>query len=228
MRIRYRYQKHMIIGIVGVLLLLVAGCSVYFGFFRSPKSMKQKSKEVLLPNRTMEDQEQKLEEVLVQIDVKGQVQEPGLYKLNSENRVLDAIIAAGGLTEQADTSVLNLSRKVFDEMVIIVYSKEEVADFRRIKEVEQVVQDRCQNALDTSLTNDACIENESSIIPSKISLNQATLEMLMTLPGIGEAKAKEILSYREEIGAFESIEQLKDISGIGEAIFDKIKDFITP
>ena len=147
--------------------------------------------------------------------------------MSISSRVIDVINKAGGLTEHADTSVLNLSKKVIDEMVIIVYSKDEVKDFKKTKELEQQVQNNCIQKDENALKNDACITNQETLQSTKISINNATIEQLMTLPGIGESKAKEIIDYRTTNGPFTSIEDLKNIPGIGESIFAKIKENIT-
>ncbi len=133
---------------------------------------------------------------------------------------------AGGLTENADTSVINLSKKVQDEMVIIIYSRDEVSRFREVKEIEKQVNDKCNQKDEDSLINNACIESSTNT-PSKVSINTATLEELMNLPGIGESKAKDIINYRETNGPFTSIEDLLKIKGIGESILAKIKENIT-
>ena len=133
---------------------------------------------------------------------------------------------AGGLTENADTSVINLSKKVQDEMVIVIYSRDEVSRFREVKEIEKQVNDKCNQKDEDSLINNACIESSTNT-PSKVSINTATLEELMNLPGIGESKAKDIINYRETNGPFTSIEDLLKIKGIGESILAKIKENIT-
>ena len=160
------------------------------------------------------------------MDIKGQVKEPGIYEVKISSRVIDVIELAKGLTEHADTSVINLSKKVSDEMVIIVYSKDEVKDFKKTKEIEKQVQEKCIQKDDNALKNDACITTNPTT-PTKVSLNNATVEELMTLSGIGEAKAKEIIEYRNTNGPFKTIEDLKNIPGIGESIFAKIKENIT-
>ena len=147
--------------------------------------------------------------------------------MNSSSRVIDVIEKAGGLTENANTTVINLSKKITDEMVIIIYSNEEVANFSKTKEVEKQVQENCIKPNEQSLKNDACISKDETQSSTKISINTATLEELQTLPGIGEEKAKNIISYREENGPFTAIEDLTKITGIGESIFAKIKENIT-
>lgn len=111
-------------------------------------------------------------------------------------------------------------------MVIIIYSNKEVSDFKKTKEQEQQVQNYCHQKDDNALKNDACITDEITS-STKISINKATLEQFDSLPGIGEAKAKDIITYREQNGPFEKIEDLKNVSGIGDALFAKIKDYIT-
>lgn len=122
--------------------------------------------------------------------------------------------------------MINLSKKISDEMVIIIYSNSEVANFKKTKELEQQVQSYCQQKEENALKNDACITTEGSLT-TKISLNSATVEQLDSLPGIGLSKAKDIINYREQNGPFEKIEDLKNVSGIGDALFAKIKDYIT-
>ena len=148
-----------------------------------------------------------------------------MYSLPPASRILDVIEKAGGLTENADISVINLSKKIQDEMVIIIYSKEEVLNFEKTKEKEKIVQSSCIQKEENALKNDACITNQT--VQGKISINTATLQELMTLPGIGESKAKDILSYREKNGPFQKIEDIMNISGIGESLFVKIKEDIT-
>ena len=146
--------------------------------------------------------------------------------MKAGSRVIDVIHLAGDLKNDADTSVLNLSKKIKDEMVIIVYSRDEVANFTKVKEKEQQEQAAC--ASNNGVSNDACISSEVVNVPNvKVSLNNATLEEFLTLPGIGEAKAKEIINYREEKGEFTDINQLKEVKGIGDALFEAIKESIT-
>ncbi len=194
---------------------------LYFFIHKTPKQTKKKE-EVIIERKI--EKEESVE--MVQIDIKGQVQSPGLYSLDNNSRIMDAIKLAGGLTEQADTSVINLSKKVTDEMVIIIYSKEEVANFKETKEQEQQIQEKCQQKEDDSLINNACITNDE-VITGKISINTATMEELMTLSGIGEAKAKEIIAYREKNGPFQDIKDLLNVPGIGENLFASIQENIT-
>lgn len=168
--------------------------------------------------------EEKVE--LLKVDIKGQIVNPGIYSVSSSARVIDVIEQAGGLTTNANTTVINLSKKVIDEMVIIIYSNDEVNDFKKTKELEQQVQTQCIQKDENSLVNDACITTNTET-SSKVSINNASIQELQNLPGIGEAKAKDIITYREQNGPFKSIEDIKNVSGIGESLFAKIKDYIT-
>lgn len=235
MTFKYRYRKQIIISILSFLLI----CSIITGILFSNREKKilknEKKSSVLLTEKKNLPKKKKLtkkdetkEEIMV--DVKGEVVNSGIYRLKKGSRVIDAIHLAGGVTQNGDTSVLNLSKKLEDEMVIIVYSYYEVRNFEKTKEVEAVVRQNCITG-DAGVMNDACIEQEDSTTnqnsSKKISLNQATVEELMSLSGIGESKAKSIIEYRNSNGGFKSIEELKKVSGIGEALFDKIKENIT-
>ena len=186
---------------------------------------KEETKELLVSKKEDTKKEISSNETF-KVDIKGEIINPGIYSLSSASRVIDVIEKAGGLTPNANTTVINLSKKIIDEMVIIIYSNEQVQNFAKTKEVEQQVQQYCIQPDNNALKNDACI-TESTNTSSKVSINNATLEQLQTLPGIGASKAQDIINYRTEHGQFQSIEDLKNISGIGDSIFAKIKDYIT-
>lgn len=147
----------------------------------------------------------------IYVDVKGEVKKPGVYKLSVGDRVNDAIVKAGGLTKNADIKFINLSKLVKDEMIIWVHSKEEVKDKIII---EYIYKDcDCQNISKPSET--------------LVSINSSSLEQLMTLPGIGESKAKAIIAYREQNGNFEKLEDLMLVTGIGSSTYENLKNYIT-
>lgn len=193
--------------------------------FKSKKKEIKKDSEIVIKKK----EKTSSSETLFKVDIKGQVNNPGIYSLKEGSRVIDVIEASGGLTENANTTVINLSKKIEDEMVIIIYSNEEVNNFSKTKEIEKQVIENCTKKDENSLKNDACINtsneetNTNNII---ININSATQEELMTLPGIGESKAKDIITYRTE-KPFTSIEDIKNVPGIGESLFAKIKENIT-
>lgn len=173
----------------------------------------------------MKEKTKENKETEYKVDIKGAINQPGIYTMKSSSRVIDVINEAGGLTDIADTSVINLSKKISDEMVIIVYTKEQVSNFTKVKEEEKIIQEKCNQVDENSLKNNACITTD--VIQNKVSLNTASKEELMTLQGIGESKANDIIKYREENGPFSTIEDIKNISGIGENLFAQIKEDIT-
>ena len=187
----------------------------------SLKEPKEEKKEVTIKKQAKEDKETVSQKVL--IDVKGEVNTPGVYELTVDNTVIDAIKKAGGLTSQSDTSNINLSKKLEDEMVIIVYSKEEIKEMN--KEIE------CPPCNDVCVTKEdekALLEEETEEkITGKVNLNEADIEALQTLDGIGEVKAKAIIDYRDKNGPFKQIEDIKNVSGIGDSVYEKIKENIT-
>lgn len=235
-------QRKNIIVLFVVAIVIVVGSFVGIYIFSSyNKGVKIEQKEEQNVIEESDDKQEKtINEVLkYRVEIKGEVVKPGVYTIDSEKRVIDVINKAQGLTKSADTSVINLSKKIIDEMVIIIYSKKEVEDFLKTKEQETLKQIICDN--EVSLKNDACIDqnknkdnsnndnviDNESLEKTKISINTASLEELMTLTGIGEAKAKSIIAYRENEGKFEKIEDIMNVRGIGEAMFAKIKENIT-
>lgn len=145
----------------------------------------------------------------VVVDVKGAVKYPGVVQLTTEDRVMDAIEAVGGYTEVANPVTINHAQKLVDEMVIYVPAQGE--------NLEEL-------ALQTTVTTNA--SSNASNDDGKVNLNTATEAELTTLPGIGPSKAAAILAYREENGGFKTIEDLKNVSGIGDKTFEKLQDAI--
>ena len=139
------------------------------------------------------------------VDIKGAIQQPGVYHLPSDARLHELIFAAGGFTKEAEERQLNLAEKLSDQQMIYVPSKEEV-DFS--VELPQLNQ-------------------EGNAETGLINLNTATLLQLQELPGIGPAKAQAIITYREENGLFKTVEDLLNISGFGEKTLEKLRAMIT-
>ncbi len=178
------------------------------------------------------------------VDIKGAVKKPGVYEFKDGDIIMDAIEKAGGLTKNAVTSNINLSQKLKSEMVIYIFTKNELTT----KKVSQTSNDsETQTTTKTTLSDNEChcetievnncIDNKEPVLDnnetdlisssSKVNINKATVSELMTLSGIGEAKAEAIISYRNKNGNFNTIDDIKNVSGLGDAIFNKIKDNIT-
>ena len=145
-------------------------------------------------------------EQTVFVYVCGEVRSPGVYELRADARVFEAISSAGGITEDAAPDAVNQARVIVDGEQIYVPTVEEAA------------------SQETGVGGTTVTKGTENI---KININTAGKEELMTLTGIGEAKADDILKYREEHGSFGSIEELMQINGIKEGVFNKIKDDIT-
>ncbi|WP_102345527.1 helix-hairpin-helix domain-containing protein [Bacillus sp. Marseille-P3661] len=147
---------------------------------------------------------QPVEPEQVYVDVKGSVQKPDVYSIESNKRIYDAIELAGGFTAEADQARINLAARVKDEMVIYVPAIGEEHDpfFQQL-------------------------ETANEHHDGKININSATSDQLQQLPGIGPAKATSIINYREEHGPFKNSNDLLNISGIGEKSLEKILDLIT-
>lgn len=229
MTFHYRYRKQIIITIIVV--LIVSSLTITTIYFYKPKKEKKISslKVKKTSNPIKEDTLNQKENKKYMVDIKGEVQTPGIYELESSSRVIDVINEAGGLTENADTTVINLSKKISDEMVIIIYSKWQVEHWKETKEQGKYLQEQCISQKEEQAKNDACIddtEENTNSTPSIININTATKEELMTLTGIGESKAEAIISYREKT-AFTKIEDIKNVSGIGDSIYEDIKNNIT-
>ena len=137
----------------------------------------------------------------------GAVVSDGVYELDAGSRVYEAIDAAGGMTEDAAGAYLNLAETVSDGERIYVPTQQEVDE----------------GALSILIPGDSSEESTGGLV----NINTASADQLMTLSGIGEKKAEDIISYRDSNGNFGSIEDIKNVSGIGDATFEAIKDSIT-
>lgn len=146
------------------------------------------------------------EPVEIVVDVKGAVKNPGIYHLPSDSRIFQAIEAAGGTTDEADTNQLNMADFLTDGMAVVVPAKGEEAS-----ELQQTSGGTGGDSMGTG----------------KVNVNRATEEELQTLNGIGPSKAAAIVQDREENGPFKSVDDLDRVSGIGEKTLENIRDSIT-
>ncbi|WP_370839467.1 helix-hairpin-helix domain-containing protein [Megamonas funiformis] len=162
----------------------------------------------IITDNTQTQIQDKQEDTTITVYVSGEVNSPGLVELPSDSRIADAIKACGDFTPLADKAKINLAQKLTDGMQIQVNSKTPINNSN-----EQV-----------NDTNSNSPNNNSS--SNLININTATKEDLDTLPGIGPATAQKIIDYRQEHGNFSSIEDIKNVKGIGEAKFSKMQDKI--
>ncbi|PKY89620.1 hypothetical protein CYJ57_03605 [Falseniella ignava] len=154
------------------------------------------------------------EESIIYIDIKGAVNRPGLYQLSEGSRMVDAIEAAGGLTTEADDRTINLAEKLLDQQKIIVYTESEMA--------EKLIQEDRDNLLERDV-----YPSNPSDATQKININIATIDELQALPNIGPKKAQAIIEYRQTNGSFQTIDQIKEIKGIGEKTYEELAHLIS-
>lgn len=139
------------------------------------------------------------------VDICGEVHNPGVFQMEPGSRIFEVVDLAGGFTDAAAVSHLNLAQAVTDGMKIVVFSKEQIEN----------------QQLDYG-----SLSGGDQFQVKKINLNTASKEQLMTLRGIGESRAEDIIRYREQHGPFKKVEDIMQVSGIKEAAFEKIKDDI--
>ena len=197
-------------------------------------SREEDNNDIILENEEKEEVvAEKKEEVIekVKVDIKGAIKKPGVYELDSNSIINDVIKLAGGLKTNASTKYLNLSKKILDEMVINIYTESEVKKMKEPVDVCEVKDQNLTNCDDATIivTNpdsNKDISNSNEVVDNKVSINNGTKEELMTLSGIGEVKAQAIIDYRNKNGKFSKIEDLMNVSGIGESTYNQIKDNI--
>lgn len=212
-------KKKKIQMIVGMLVFLLAGI-LYLGMNdRQEKSetvtehfadqAEERPKE---SDRSTSDPVQKesggaADGTLVYIHICGAVKKPGVYTFAEEPHIVDVVKQAGGFTKKADQTSVNLAERVADGTQLVIASK--------------------NRAPVTKEDSGSHHESSGSDTSGKVNINTASEQELMTLSGIGESKASQIVAYRTSHGAFQKIEDIMNISGIKEGVFSKIQDFIT-
>lgn len=161
----------------------------------------------------MEEIEEEEKEIVVH--VAGAVERNGIVKVAPNSRIDDVIEAAGGITERADLSNVNLAYIVSDGQKIYIPSLDE-------RDTESII-----NAIITEGAGIAIVGENAGKDESLVNINKASLTELITIPGIGEALASRIIEYRTTVGSFKTIEDIKNVSGIGDAKFNTMKAYIT-
>lgn len=204
------YQRKVIVGIMFIAVLLLLSL-----FFNKDYSTADSSTNELLLEENSEqllnENVQVQDDNIVTVDIKGCIVKPGVYSVENNKRINDVIVLAGGLTSCANTNNINLSKRVEDEMVIVIDDKNSLEGNSKL-EVNSIQNDKIK---DTTNNKD-----------EKVSINTASKEELMTLNGIGEVKAEAIIKYRKQNGNFKSLDEIMLVSGIGEKAFAKIKENI--
>ncbi|HAQ5981028.1 TPA: competence protein ComEA [Enterococcus faecium] len=185
-------------------------------FHREPEEIA--AKEILSPFSSSEENqlpegntvEEDARPKVMYTDIKGSVKEPGIYSFSSEERVYDVLKRAGGLLEEADSDRINFSAKIEDQQVLYI----------------PAVGEEPPEHLNQSASPEGK-QSTADTEPSKININTASPSELQQIPGIRSVKAQEIIRFREENGSFQKVEDLQEISGIGEKTVEKLKNFVT-
>lgn len=207
-----------------VIVAIVAIISYYFIFDRKEEWLNNQEQNLeikeeiktndQIENNSNEQQLEKNENIIVHVS--GAVNKEGIVELKNNSRIIDAIDKAGGLKDEADITNINLAYIIEDGMKIHIPSKEE-------KESTIIVESNTDSEI---VKQNNWIKSDNNK-KSKININTATKTDLETLPGIGESTALKIIEYRKEKGKFKLIEDIKQVNGIGENKFNKIKELIT-
>lgn len=236
-----KYLKEILLCFI---ILLLIGIYAVVGYFYFAKENVEIN-EIDIPLVQDETVDNKIKHKYVEI--KGAVAKPGVFEITDETIVNDIVILAGGFNDNAYTNNINLSKKLNDETVIYVYTKYEYSNLKKENIKEVIIEKECicpeidisscegngSSLIEGKPNNNLNDESKNDNIPSEettnklININTATKEELMTLDGIGDAKADKIILHRTENGMFTKIDDIKLVSGISDALFEKIKDSIT-
>lgn len=199
-----KFDKKLLISIF--LLILIVFIAIYF--FTKEDSSKLDFNELFVSDNKVSSQDE-VDEIVIHID--GEVLNPGVIKLALGSRIADAIQYSGGLTANADIANVNLAYQLSDGQKVYIPSINDVAEI-----------DTIQDAAGENI-----IKSDGTKNSNTININTATQSELETLSGIGSSTASKIIDYRNKNGKFKTIQDLMNVSGIGEAKFNSIKDYIS-
>ena len=186
--------------VIGGILLILVGVG---GLFSKKEESVEETEVVVTTVLAEKTEVSTTQETVIFVDIKGAVKNPGVYQMKVGDRVKDALEAAGGLTEEADSQKVNLAKRLEDQMVIVVPKVGE--------EAEEIP------AGETS---------KEATKEGKVNINTATVEELKTLKGVGEKKAEAIIEYRKKNGSFQTKEDLMKVRGIGKKLFESFQERI--
>lgn len=186
--------------VIGGILLILVGVG---GLFSKKEESVEETTVVETTMLAEKTEVSTTKETVIFVDIKGAVQNPGVYQMKVGDRVKDALDAAGGLTEEADSQKVNLAKRLEDQMVIVVPKVGEEAE-----------------AIPAGVTS------KETSKEGKVNINTATVEELKTLKGVGEKKAEAIIEYRKKNGSFKTKEDLMKVRGIGKKLFESFEERI--
>lgn len=216
------HKNKKLIGIIAILLILGA----VFGtlYYRDKKSFERgsSSEKIFVEEKKSESskvssngEKIELKDKSLAVHIDGEIKNPGVYKLQADSILEDLVKTAGGFTNSADTLSVNLAELLKDNQKIIIP-----------KELSKKEKEELLKSNGNSIENNGAAPQNSSSKDKKININTATAEELDALPGVGPSRANDIIAYRDSNGGFSSLEDLKNVSGIGDKTFEKLKDSI--
>lgn len=210
--------------IIAIILIILVVIAYYYLYLKD--STEEISNQNLEINNTQESNQ--TNETIV-VHVSGAVNIEGIVELETGSRITNAIEKAGGVKENADMTDINLAYPLEDGMKIHIPTKEETEKNKNNENTltESYVASSSGGINSKESTNSTQGNSALTTSSGKVNINTATQEELDTLPGIGPSTASKIIDYREQNGKFNSIEEIKEVSGIGDAKYEKIKDSIT-
>ena len=186
--------------VIGGILLILVGVG---GLFSKKEESVEETEVVVTTVLAEKTEVSTTQETVIFVDIKGAVKNPGVYQMKVGDRVKDALDAAGGLTEEADSQKVNLAKRLEDQMAIVVPKVGE--------EAEEIPAGETRN---------------EATKEGKVNINTATVEELKTLKGVGEKKAEAIIEYRKKNGSFQTKEDLMKVRGIGKKLFESFQERI--
>ena len=224
----YEFNKKRKIIIVIIFIIIIIAF-LYYIYTRDNNSTIVSTEEIIEENKIEEniDETNEKEDNKIIVHVSGAVNKEGVVKLEENSRISDAIDKAEGLKENADTKKINLAFKLEDGMKIYIPTiGEEIEENTAENDIDQTSKyvTSSGGVVHEDVTSD--VNEQVKSTSGKVNINTATQTELESLPGIGPSTSLKIVNYREENGRFESIEQIKEVSGIGDAKYENIKDLI--
>lgn len=200
-------KKKLIISIIGIICigsLFLKGYLDDEKYILNDENSISKDSEIIKSEKEVETKKENISKKKITVYISGEIKNPGIVTLDSDKRLSDAVNILGGVTEDADMNQINLAMKLEDEMHCIIPKKGEQIASNENKDMQ--------------------LSDSSN--SGKININKASLSQLDSIPGIGEATANKILNYIKENGEFKSIEEIKNVNGIGDKKYENMKDYI--
>ncbi len=190
------------------IIIIIVVIVIYNFILKKDKEEEYNYSEIISNEKVVENEV--LEDYKIKVYVTGEVNNPGVIELENGSRIEDAIVLAGGTTRESDLSNINLAYSLEDGQKLYIPNVNE--NFAK----EYITTENMEGIVESTTTDSK----------SKININVGGINELSNLPGVGESLAKKIIAYREENGKFKKIDDLKNVTGIGDKKYESLKDYI--